>query len=459
MLENSNCLCYTRIMKERIFNVIINNNLIQNGDRVGVACSGGADSVVLLDILTKLQQKISFKLIAIHINHNIRGAEAERDCEFVKTFAGKLGVEFVLKQVYAVEYAKKNKLTIEESARELRYQALYGVAEELNLNKIAVAHNEDDQAETVLMHLCRGAGPNGVNGMAYQSEKLIRPLLNESKKNILEYARGEGLDFVFDSTNSDINYSRNYVRQIVFPAIEKIYPSVKQNLCKFARKMQEANEFIDGQLPKGIEVLGGSAIIKNEVLNCDAFVVKRLIKKALEKLDAIVDMEEKHINKIQELRDMQVGRKIILPHRVTAQRTYNGIMISKENKTSFSPRLFCVPDNFDTETGNVELKFSNTKTGEAGKLKLDFSKIPENSIWRKIEAGDKFKKFAGGTKSVNSFLTDKKIDCSSREKMVVLAHQNEVLVIPNVEISDRVKLDESTTKIVEISLSQGNTKK
>lgn len=440
-------------MEERVFKTIINNNLIQNGDRVGVAVSGGVDSVVLLDILTRLRQKIDFELVAIHINHNIRGTEAERDCEFVKNLAEKLGIKFVLKQVYAVEYAKENKFTIEESARKLRYEALYSVAEELNLNKIAVAHNEDDQAETILMHLCRGAGLDGVNGMAYASGKLIRPLLNESKETILEYANTKGLDFVFDSTNSDINYSRNYIRQIVFPSLEKIYPSAKQNLCKFAKKIREANDFIDKQLPKGIEVLGKSVLIKNETLRNELFVLKQLVKKAFVELDSVVDIEEKHINKIVELGNMQVGRKIILPHGLIAQKTYNGIVVSKEEKKDFASKEFCVPDKFNSEMGVVEVKFSDTKTPETGKLKLDYFKIPKNSVWRKIEAGDKFKKFAGGTKSVSKFLTDKKIDSCAREKMVVLAHENDVLVIPNVEISDRVKLDETTTKIVEISVA------
>lgn len=440
-------------MKERVFNTIISNNLIKDGDGVGVAVSGGADSVVLLDILTRLQQKINFRLVAIHINHNIRGSEADRDCEFVENLAKNLGVEFVLRQVYAVEYANENKLTIEESARVLRYQALNSVAEEYNLNKIAVAHNEDDQAETILMHLCRGAGLDGVKGMAYQSGKIIRPLLNESKKEIEEYAKEAGLKFVFDSTNGDINYSRNYIRNIVFPKIEKIYPSAKQNLCKFALKAREADEFIDCHLVDGLIQNGGSVTIKNEVLASESFAVKRFIKRALSRLNAVVDMEEKHINKILELANLQVGKKIILPHGVVAQKTYQGIMLSKDGKIEFSPRKFCVPEKFETELGELSVKVSDTQGYDAGKLKVDYNKVPSNAVWRKIEAGDKFKKFAGGTKSVGRFLTDKKIDSALREKIVVLASGNEVLIIPNVEISDLLKIDANTKTIAEVELS------
>lgn len=439
---------------EKIFlDYIKKNKLIKKGDRVLVACSGGADSVALLVLLNKFHVELGFSLVAGHVNHNIRGDEAKRDEEYVKELSNKLGVECVIKSVDVPSFAKKNKKTIEQAARELRYQALREIEGEVGANKIAVAHNSGDQTESILMHLFRGSGISGVSGMQPQNGDIIRPLLEFCKADLISYLKENEVEYKEDKTNVDINYSRNYMRHKVIADVEKIYPAASLNICKFAKKIKEVEDYIDQMLPKHLILKrGNSIVLKNEAEVEHKVILTRLIFLALDMINSRVDIEEKHIAQLVDLFKLQVGKKINLPNGVVVIRVQDGILFEVLEENNFISQKFKIEDEIKTELGNIYLARVNDVNFGGEELFFDADKVPAGAVWRKIKNGDKFTKFSGGTKTLAKFLTDKKIDASMRQKMVVLASEDEILVVPGIEISVGVKITNETKNIAKVKL-------
>ncbi len=213
------------------------HRLISENDHILCAVSGGADSMAMLDILHKMSETYYINISVAHLNHGIRGEEADRDERFVQEFCEKLGIILRSEKVNVPEYAKLNSLGIEESARILRYDFLQKTANELTCNKIATAHNARDNAETVLMNLCRGSGLRGLCGISPVRGNIIRPILCFDRHEIEEYLEINGISFQTDTTNFDTKYSRNCIR---YGAIKELEAYNE----KFASKFLSATELL-----------------------------------------------------------------------------------------------------------------------------------------------------------------------------------------------------------------------
>ena len=438
-------------MEEKFLNFVNKNKLFKKGERVIVACSGGADSVALLVLLNKYSEMFGISIVAVHVNHGIRGDEAKRDEDYVKFIADKLGIECVVKYVDAPLYAKENKKTLEQSARELRYQALRQAKEELNAIKIAVAHNRGDQTESVLMHLFRGAGLSGVVGMHPIANDIVRPLLELEKAELIDYLNELKIDFKEDSTNNDINYTRNFIRHKIIGELEKVYPAVSENIYKFSLKMREIEEYVSSSLPKEfIKKSGSGVVLLNNARNEHPVILSRLIFSALDEINARTDVEEKHIEQIYKHFNAQVGKSLALPNNVSAIKTHEGVLFEKSEEFSQIQLPFQNNDELNSMLGRIVVKRENQCDLSAGALYVDLDRIPDNAVWRGVQNGDKFTKFSGGTKTLAKFLVDKKIDVSKRKKMLILASGDEVLVVPGVEISNKLKITEKTRQIASI---------
>ena len=442
-------------MENKVLKNLKDYKLVSNGDLIVVGISGGVDSVVLLHVLNRLKSNLGFNLLAVHVNHNIRGTEAKRDQQFVVDFCNEIGVKLVQRDVYALEYAKNKKMTVEQSARELRYLEFDRVLEQYRGSKIAVAHNKDDQAETILMHLFRGAGLDGLVGMTYSSKNLIRPLLNVSRKEIEDYAEANGLKHVVDSTNLENKYTRNFVRNEILPKIEAIYPSAKSNICATAEKLAEIKEVVDGSLDNGYIAIKSdkSVNLSNDVLSLSGAQQKLLIKKCFGMVNGCVDIEEKHILQVKTFMNSQVGKQIDLPNGIEVNRTRLGLEFAQKKEIYFKSVKFTGSNNaINTPNGSIYHEVVKQANIGDGNLYCDLEKLVGSS-WRLIEKGDKFKRFGGKEKLLSDFLTDKKIDKNIKKGIVVLAKGKDVLVVPNIEISDYVKIDENTKRIIKICLN------
>ena len=209
-----------------MYNELNLDNLINEGDRIAVGVSGGADSMFLLHLLLKKRKDVDFYMEAIHINHHLRNEESERDCDFVKEFCTKNNIDLKVFDIDVKKLKVEQNKSIEETARIARYDLMYGEMKKNKLARLFLAHHANDQAETILMHIFRGSGLNGAVGIRSNVNKIVRPLLNITKDEIIEFCKNNNIDYVNDSSNSENEYTRNYIRNVVIPNIEVKYPDV-----------------------------------------------------------------------------------------------------------------------------------------------------------------------------------------------------------------------------------------
>jgi len=239
-------------LTHQILNTIKHYEMLERGDRVLVCVSGGPDSVFLVHALSRLKNKLGITLAILHMDHGVRGAESRRDAGFVRKLAKSLGMKFVFQKLDLKR--KKSKLSLEEMLRENRYNFFKKSAAKLGFRNVATAHTLDDQAETVLMRVIKGASLKGAAGIqAVRCEgrvKFIRPLLGAEKKDIVSYLKKNKIPFRIDRTNLQNKFLRNRVRNEVLPYLEKINPRVKRSLFNLAESLREDYEFIEEERKK-----------------------------------------------------------------------------------------------------------------------------------------------------------------------------------------------------------------
>lgn len=437
---------------------LIDDEYVCSGDRIAVAVSGGADSMLLLWALLDKQKKVDFFMKVIHVNHNLRGAESDGDSKFVQDFCAKKKIPCEIVSVSVLEKKSESKTTLEETARNLRYDAIFKVMKNDKLDKLFLAHHKNDQAETVLMHIFRGSGIGGAVGMT-NSNKIIRPLLSLSKSEILQLAKEHGIKFVTDSTNLKNDTARNYLRNVIIPEIEKIYPNAVGSIYEFSKKCEAVQRYIEKLADNGSVISDdGGVLVKGEAFDGESFVVRERIKSAFFSLGVLSDIEEKHYKSILALMQLQVGSKVDLPHGVVARKTYQGIRLfkAKSKRKSDTDYPFVVGSFVFDDFMKIEAEIIPAEKvvyGD-GNLYADLSKIPINSVWRLKKAGDMFSKLGSGSKKLSDYFTDKKIDCDARATLPVLATDSAVLVVAENDISEKVKIDGDTEQIVKIKFTR-----
>ena len=444
---------------EKILDFVKKNKLIKAGEVIGVGVSGGIDSMCLLHFLNAHKEALDIDVVAIHINHGIR-EESDDEARFVVQKCKEWGVRVYKFSIDAPKIAKDGKLSLETAARDGRYNVFETLVKKDIVDKIALAHHQSDQAETILMHIFRGCGVSGARGMDPIRDKIyIRPMLPVSKENIIDYANMNNIDYVEDSSNKDTSYTRNYLRNVVMKDILKKWPNAIEAINNFAGCVCEDDDYIKS-------TVSANAIMadKNVVqMPCYYFkgkssVYSRIVFKALSLIGVNKDIERKHIEMIKELAtSLENGKKIKLPFDVTVSKEYD--FLTFENNYVERAELgkpFKMEDFSVANFGTIVLKRVKTeKMGEKGALYFDNKKLPKGAKWRYREDGDIFEKFGGGgTKKLKSFLIDKKVPVRLRDFIPVLACGNEVYVIAGVEVSDKVKVDADAPTCVRLTVKK-----
>jgi len=336
-------------MLEKVLKYIREQQLLRPGERVAVACSGGADSVALLHILAELREELGVVLSVAHFHHQIRGAEADSDERFVAELAAKLNVNFDSASGNAPQHAAHSKTSLETAARELRHQWFAELIEQQKADKIATAHTLDDQAETVLMRILRGTGTRGLSGIAptHKAKHLVRPLLSTSRFEVETYLKAKGQCWREDSSNLDLGHTRNRVRHTLLPLLERDFnPAIRQTLADLAEVAQAENDYwnneisslsprliLEGKPSRSGRSLSGEAhgVLALDLLGLGAHplaVRRQVIQRTALRLG--VSLEFKHIQQLTALVEHgKPGAKLALPDGLVANRTVRELQFSK----------------------------------------------------------------------------------------------------------------------------------
>lgn len=436
---------------------LIEDDLVKKEDRIAVGVSGGADSMLLLWALLDKQKQVGFYLEVVNVNHHIRGKSSDEDSLFVENFCKKRKIDYKIIDIDVKKLKNDKKYTLEESARIARFEVFDKVMKEDNLNKLFLAHHKNDQAETVLMNIFRGTGVGGAAGIK-NTNKILRPLLNLSKSEILTLANEHGIAFVQDETNLDNDYTRNYLRNVVLPQIEKVYPTAVNNIVLFGKRCEELHSFLLSLVDdKLLDVGKNEVLINGVVFEKPKVLVREYIKRAFEKLGVFFDVEAKHYQMVYSLMGMDINKELSLPHNITARKTYTGVKLSKHKKltqqiieVSFTKNGEAVVGEFKITTrlvGREQVEYGDG-------LYLDGAKVSTLAVWRTRKIGDKFAKIGTGSKKLNDYLTNSKLDLELRDKIPLLAVGETVLLVLGDDISENVKIDGNTDEIIKISFEE-----
>ncbi len=427
---------------------------IKKNQTVAVALSGGSDSMALLYYMREIAEKYPFKLIAINVEHGIRGDASKKDTEFVQNVCKNLGVELLCYSVDCTSYAKERKLSTEEAARILRYECFFDAISKEKCDKVATAHHNRDNAESVLFNVFRGTGLKGLAGINVdRSSKIIRPFIKVSKEEIENYVTENKIPFVTDESNFSDEYTRNYIRLKILPEIKRIFPDVESSISRLSEIAKDEDEFLDKLADENLIFFDGYAQIP---VNLDKVIFNRAVLLSVKRLGIEKDWQKTHVDAVYKLRELKNGSRIILPKRFTAFKEYDKIILTQNNDVDDIAEIPFAIGQFSFCGSRLAVEFTDRPKNLKDGLYLDFDKIPNDAVIRTKKPSDSFTKFGGGTKKLNDYLTDIKIPLRLRNTLPVIAVGNIVFAIFGVAVSEKVKVDSSTENIIKITKEENN---
>ncbi len=446
--------------EQKVIKFITANRLIEKGDKILVALSGGPDSVFMLHFLNKYKKKFGIKIGTFHVNHKLRGKESDADEEFCKKICKVWKNNFGSARVNVRSLSKTKKISIEEAARELRYDRLTEYASKNYFNKIATAHNLDDNAETILLNLFTGTGLTGLTGIPVKRENIIRPVLCLSKNEILQYLTKNKIEYRIDSSNLADDYKRNFIRHNISPLIKsKINKSYETALLRNGKIIEENLKLFDSMLKRLKEKY---IVVGRESVSIDLKILDEVNREALGQIlkhlftDRLkIEFSYNIYEVILSILDKQTGRKINLSKGYSAIRERDKIVIYKlENMSSVSTNVKVGQTvNFNGEKISLErVKTFRGKFTSNGKTEfISGDSLNDIFILRKWKPGDKFIPLGmKGFKKVSDFLNEQKTASKEKRDKMVLTNRNNIVWVVGLRIDDRFKINDNTKRVIKL---------
>lgn len=457
-------------MLKRVKDYITENGMIRSGDVILAGVSGGGDSMAMLSLLRELTAEMNFTLCAVHVHHGIRGKEADRDALLVDNICGKWGIRCITYRYDVPELAREWKLGHEETGRLVRKEAFDRTASEYEYAgkrvSIALAHNREDLAETMLHNLARGTGLRGLSTMRPVAGRIIRPILCLGREEIADYLKENEIPHIVDSTNLTDEYTRNRIRHHILPFMEEINGRAAEHMAETAGRLAMAEDYLGEEGRKLLlkQKREKSGYLLTETFHRAAEIVKiYALQQALEELaGGRKDIGAVHIEKVVELFAMETGKSFSLPYGLLARRTYDGVFLGKTEKNEdFSDNswMVSVPGEVECPLGRLETRIFPCEGQIIEEKKytkwLDYDKIEKKLCIRTRHAGDSIRIDGGSTKKLNRFMIDGKIPREERGKIPLIAQGDEVLWIVGYRISAKYKVTPDTKMILELKYQGG----
>ncbi|WP_196247004.1 tRNA lysidine(34) synthetase TilS [Clostridium novyi] len=461
-------------MIEKVINTIKCNNMFEVNDKVVVALSGGPDSICLLHILHTLKDELNISIVAAHVNHCLRGEAADNDEMYVKKICEELGIQCFVKREDVHRISKERGISCEMAGREVRYQFFEEVLHKINGNKIAIAHNANDQAETVLMRILRGTGLEGLVGIRPVRDNIfVRPIINLTRDEIENYCEVNKLNPRIDKTNFENIYTRNKIRLELIPYIQKNFNSdVIEVLNRFSDTVKVDNEYINNVAKEKYneysEISEEKIILKGQLFKEHEAILTRVIRIAIKNIKGnLNNLEKNHIYDIIDIQKKSTGKYIMLPSGIRVTNNYGDIYVYKEEKEHKVQKI-----NKEVELNLLE---ENVLTNHKLKITLDIIKSKEDIKFDKNplikyfdydkikgviklryrKNGDKFMPFGmSGSKKLKDLFIDLKIPKERRDSIPLITFGDDIAWIVGYRISDKFKINKDTKNILKIKIER-----
>ena len=469
---------------KRIEKFIQKYHMLTCGDRVIAGVSGGADSVCLFLMLLELREKIGFDLIAVHVHHGLRGEAADQDQQFVEALCEQHRIPLEIFRVNLESIAKKRKQSLEEAGRMVRREAFDSVCKKYGGNKIALAHHQNDNAETLLWNLSRGTGLDGLGGIRPVNGKFIRPLLCMNRKEIEEYLAKRKQSYCIDETNAGTDYTRNKLRHLVLPILEEqVNSAAVRHMNETMEQIWELQEYMQEQVEAAYqecvqEHFEKACWIQIQQKSFETFpelIKKMVIRKGMEQVGGKKrDLSHKHVDVMMELMNKQVGRTLDLPYEMHAKRNYEGIRLEKrrtylsgeEKKAEIMQECMAelnIPGETILADRNLKLRCKILEKPKNLSIKdipqkiytkwFDYGIIKSSLYIRTRQAGDTIViDEKGHQKKLKNWFVDEKIPKEVRDSQLLLAENNEILGVLGHRMSQAYQVKQSTKWILQIEV-------
>ena len=441
-------------------NDVIKDNLIRlgirPGDMLGVAVSGGVDSMVLLHCVAHLREQMGISVAAYHLEHGIRGQQSCDDMAFVKAQCNIRNIQCITDRTDIPAVVRMTGQSVEAAAR----QARYAFFDRQKADFIATAHHMGDMAETVVMNLVRGAGMKGLCGIPQKRGRYIRPMLDVSRQDIEDYAKNNGIAYVQDSTNEDTAHTRNYIRHEIIPRLKNINDAACANIARTAALLREDEDALS-QWADSIDCIDvrddGIYIDMAALMAQHNAVRKRIVRRAIAQADDLRDIENVHVQSVLDLaQKAESGKRLDIGNGLFSAVVYDKLMIGKNRTVGYNNSLV----SFDGQGRYAA--FGTTLTCSVVQSVTEYGGCAEyfnadallNAQFRHRQTGDRIIPIGmSGTKRLSDYLSDKKVPLHKRDDLIVLADGNDVFWVVGIGVSDVSKVKEGC-KILKIEYGE-----
>lgn len=451
-------------MEQKVLEYMKKYHMIERGDRVLIGLSGGADSAALFHILRQYRQTLGFELLAVHVNHGLRGEEARRDQEFVEDLCRSYQITCRAVEVSVRQAAEEKGIGLEEAGREVRRDVFRRQAGQWNCTKLALAHHKNDQAETMLHHLARGTGLAGLAGLLPTDGFRIRPLLCSEREEIDHYLQEKGYPHVEDSSNQDEGYTRNRIRNELLPGMKaRVNERAVEHMAKTAEILGQAEIYLESQGRKLLERYQRQAFLEEAFFYEDGVPVYYGLRTLLGECFSVRDIGTGHYEALMGWAGKPVGKVLQLPRGIRARREYGGVSFyrekEKEHQEDFSMEL-----NIPGETKGSGLRM------ECRIFEKDFQQIPQKTYTKWLNY-DKIKgtvevrtrkpgdylviNSSGGRKKLKEYFIERKVPRERRDQIMLVAQGQEILWAVGLRLNEAYKVLPDTRQILEIVYEGG----
>ncbi|MDA8077917.1 MAG: tRNA lysidine(34) synthetase TilS [Nitrospiraceae bacterium] len=467
--KNNSDKCHGSGLAGRMSAVIRKYGMLKNGETVVVGLSGGPDSVCLLHLLHRLRDDLRLDLHAVYVNHNLRPDEVPAEIAFCEERCMLLDLPLIVKSINVREHAAAQKMNLHEAARELRYHAFEEAAVAVKADRIALAHNADDQAETFFMRLLRGAGPKGLSGIPAVRGRIIRPLIDVERREIGRFLDEGHISYVTDSSNLKPEYFRNRVRQQLMPAVKQLNPDAVAAMLHTMEILREEERYFDIIVTKTLmRMISRKTVDRIELFmspmeSMDVVILRRVLRRAIDGTHGLRGIGLVHIDDIIRLiRDGDSGDRLYLPHGIRVIKEYALLVMTAEPLSRLSACELQPPADLPLREAGVVLRATfEDAVGDSGDGKssvvLDAGKMVFPLTVRGRADGDCFYPLGfGKRRKLQDFFVDEKVPRDERDRVPIVLSGEDIVWIAGYRGDERFRVSEGTKKFLRLGIVKGN---